>query len=76
MYYLEDIEMRIPNTKSQQKVGIDADATNRNEEFLSQTNAPDSEATACGSVEERFKIVAKLDEALARCLSTIRIEED
>lgn len=41
--------MRIPDTRSQQKVGIDTDATNRNEEFLSQINDPDSETTACGS---------------------------
>ncbi|MDF5721275.1 MAG: hypothetical protein PUP91_12500 [Rhizonema sp. PD37] len=68
--------MRIPNNRNQQKVGIDADATNKNEEILGHIHAPDSEATACGFVEERLKIVAKLDEALARCLSTIRIEED
>ena len=68
--------MRIPDTKSQQKVGINTDASNRNEEFLSQINDADSEATACGSVEEKFRIVAKLDQELARWLSTIRIEED
>ena len=40
--------MRTPDTRSQQKVGTDTDATNRNEEFLSQMNDPDTEVTASG----------------------------
>ncbi|MDF5718265.1 MAG: hypothetical protein PUP93_31460, partial [Rhizonema sp. NSF051] len=45
LYYLEDTEMRIPDTIRQQKVGIDTEAVNRNEEFLIQINDLDSEAT-------------------------------
>ncbi|MDF5718415.1 MAG: hypothetical protein PUP93_32260, partial [Rhizonema sp. NSF051] len=45
LYYLEDTEMRIPDTRSQQKVGIDTEAVNRNEKFLIQINEINSEAT-------------------------------
>ena len=68
--------MRIPDTIRQQKVGIDTEVVNTNKEFLIQINDLDSEATVYESVEEGFRNIARLDKALRRLLSTIRIEED